>query len=115
MTVVTNQVELVFVRIVGRFPVTRPEAHVGDRIVIVAAVLEEGSDSSQFTPSAIYEYDGVSRDAWYRYHEDLEEVGVIERDGKIGNSPLYRLTETPLVERLRELADVVSEQDDRDD
>ncbi|WP_395166376.1 hypothetical protein [Natrinema pallidum] len=82
-----------------------PEA----KLRLVAAVLEEGADNETFNPAAVHDRDGVSRDAWYRYHEDLVDYGVIEQDGKIGNSPVYRLADTDLVQRLYDVAELVSE------
>lgn len=79
------------------------------KLRIVAAVLQEGSGGEIFNPSRVAEYDGVSRDAWYRYYEDLIDVGLIEQDGKVGNSPVYRLVDGPLAERLREVAELVSQ------
>lgn len=83
-----------------------PEA----KLRIVAAVLEEGAGGEIFNPSAIYEHDGVSRDAWYRYHEDLEDAGLIMQDGRVGNSPVYRLANDQLAENIRDVATVVGQQ-----
>lgn len=81
------------------------------KLRIVAAVLQEGAGGEVFNPSRIYEHDDVSRDAWYRYHEDLIDVGLIEQDGKIGNSPVYRLVDGPLVDHLRQVAEELSGSD----
>ncbi len=49
-------------------------------------------------------------------HKDIEEAGMIEWDGKIRNSPLYRLADTPLIESLHELAAVTAKPpEDSDD
>ncbi|SEQ29848.1 hypothetical protein [Natrinema salaciae] len=81
------------------------------KIRIVSAVLQEGRGGEIFNPSRVYEHDGVSRDAWYRYHEDLIEGGLIEQEGKVGNSPVYCLVDGPLPSALRDVAELVSRND----
>lgn len=69
------------------------------KLRIVVAVLEESGD--EFNPARIYEHDGVSKDAWYRYRDDLEAAGLLEEAGSIGNSPLYRVPDGPIANNLR--------------
>ncbi|MDJ1433564.1 hypothetical protein [Halostagnicola sp. A-GB9-2] len=97
VAIVTDRLKYVNVRTGRRFPVTRPEALVGNRIVV--AILKESGD--EFNPARIYKHDGVSKGAWYRYRDDLESAGLFEDAGTIENSPLYRVLDGPIANNLR--------------
>lgn len=76
------------------------------RTRILMALLDEYPRS--MNPSNIVEKASISRQSWYRHHEELLETGLIEKVGEAGNSPLYAtvdIEEDKRIEWLQKLRD----------
>jgi len=52
-------------------------------------------------PSRICESAGIDESTWYRHRDSLLAVGIIEKVGNAGNSPLYALTDSELSESVQ--------------
>lgn len=56
------------------------------KVKIIRALLDAGMPMN---PANIQEQAGIGHNAWYDNFDELEELGVIDRVGEAGNSPLY--------------------------
>jgi len=52
---------------------------------------------------------GMSKQTFYKYFEDLEDLGIIKPTRRIGRATLYRINkEHPLVKKLNEIINEIS-------
>ena len=62
-----------------------------------------------FTKSEVIRELGMSKQTFYKYFKDLEELGIVKPTRKIGRATLYRINkEHPLVKKLNEIINEVS-------
>ncbi len=62
-----------------------------------------------FSKSEVIRELGMSKQTFYKYFEDLVELGVVKVSRKIGRATLYRINkEHPLVKKLDEIINEVS-------
>ena len=68
----------------------------------------------KLNPTAICERANIGANAWYDNRDDLLDLGVVQRAGHAGNSPLYRVDlGDPIVERLVEIRSVAADRRNR--
>jgi AcrR family transcriptional regulator len=62
-----------------------------------------------FTKSEVIRELGMSKQTFYKYFNDLEELEIVKPTRKIGRATLYRINkEHPLVKKLDEIVNEVS-------
>jgi len=62
-----------------------------------------------FSKSEVIRELGMSKQTFYRYFKDLEELGIVKPTRRIGRATLYRISkEHPLVKKLDEVINEVS-------
>lgn len=62
-----------------------------------------------FSKSEVIRELGMSKQTFYRYFKDLEELGIVKPTRRIGRATLYRINkEHPLVKKLDEVINEVS-------
>jgi AcrR family transcriptional regulator len=62
-----------------------------------------------FSKSEVIRELGMSKQTFYKYFKDLEELEIVKPTRKIGRATLYRINkEHPLVRRLNEIVNEVS-------
>ena len=62
-----------------------------------------------FTKSEVIRELGMSKQTFYKYFKDLEELQIVKPTRKIGRAILYRINEEhPLVKKLDEIVNEVS-------
>jgi len=62
-----------------------------------------------FTKSEVIKELGMSKQTFYKYFKDLEELEIVKPTRKIGRATLYKInTNHPLVKRLNEIINEVS-------
>jgi len=62
-----------------------------------------------FSKSEVIRELGMSKQTFYKYFKDLEDLGVVKPTRKIGRATLYRINkEHPLVKKIDEIINEVS-------
>ena len=62
-----------------------------------------------FSKSEVIRELGMSKQTFYKYFKDLEELGIVKPTRRIGRATLYRINkEHPLVKKLDEVINEVS-------
>ena len=62
-----------------------------------------------FSKSEVIRELGMSKQTFYKYFKDLEDLGIVKPTRKIGRATLYRINkEHPLVKKLDEIINEVS-------
>lgn len=68
----------------------------------------------KLNPTAICERANIGTNAWYDNRDDLLDLGVVQRAGHAGNSPLYRVDmDDPIVTRLVEIRGLAADRRNR--
>lgn len=78
------------------------------RVRIIHALI----GSMPLNPASIAEQAGISRNAFYDNKDVLEDYGIIEKTDSVGNSPLYELGDSDVVDALVRFADTVEKSDE---